>query len=100
MLADFRTGKFNVLVATSIGEEGLDIPQAREVAVGQGFWVGWGDAGWLGWAGYAGLGRAGQGGTAAGLFWAGLDRARRGVLRNGAVPLPRYLSQDGTQRAA
>ena len=26
VLADFRRGDFNVLVATSIGEEGLDIP--------------------------------------------------------------------------
>ena len=27
MLDDFRNGMFNVLVATSIGEEGLDIPK-------------------------------------------------------------------------
>ena len=27
MLDDFRAGLFNVLVATSIGEEGLDIPR-------------------------------------------------------------------------
>lgn len=27
VLADFREGKFNVLVATCIAEEGLDIPQ-------------------------------------------------------------------------
>jgi Helicase conserved C-terminal domain len=27
VLADFRAGKFNTLVATCIGEEGLDIPQ-------------------------------------------------------------------------
>ncbi len=27
VLGDFRAGKFNVLVATCIGEEGLDIPQ-------------------------------------------------------------------------
>ena len=27
MLADFREGRFNVLVATCIAEEGLDIPQ-------------------------------------------------------------------------
>ncbi len=29
MLADFREGKFNTLVATCIGEEGLDIPQVN-----------------------------------------------------------------------
>jgi hypothetical protein len=29
VLADFRAGAFNTLVATCIGEEGLDIPQAR-----------------------------------------------------------------------
>lgn len=28
VLADFRAGAFNTLVATCIGEEGLDIPQA------------------------------------------------------------------------
>ena len=28
VLADFRRGAFNTLVATCIGEEGLDIPQA------------------------------------------------------------------------
>ena len=27
VLADFRKGTFNTLVATCIGEEGLDIPQ-------------------------------------------------------------------------
>ena len=30
VLADFRAGKFNTLVATCIGEEGLDIPQVRQ----------------------------------------------------------------------
>ncbi len=29
VLADFRAGLFNTMVATCIGEEGLDIPQAR-----------------------------------------------------------------------
>ena len=29
VLAEFRAGGFNTLVATCIGEEGLDIPQAR-----------------------------------------------------------------------
>lgn len=29
VLADFRAGKFNTLVATCIGEEGLDIPQVH-----------------------------------------------------------------------
>ena len=29
VLADFRAGKFNTLVATCIGEEGLDIPQVQ-----------------------------------------------------------------------
>lgn len=29
VLTDFRAGAFNTLVATCIGEEGLDIPQAR-----------------------------------------------------------------------
>ncbi len=29
VLADFRAGLFNTLVATCIGEEGLDIPQVR-----------------------------------------------------------------------
>ena len=28
MLAEFRAGGFNTLIATCIGEEGLDIPQA------------------------------------------------------------------------
>lgn len=28
VLAEFRAGGFNTLVATCIGEEGLDIPQA------------------------------------------------------------------------
>jgi len=31
MLDDFREGKFNVLVSSSVGEEGLDIPQVDEV---------------------------------------------------------------------
>ncbi len=31
MLNDFKEGKINVLVATSIGEEGLDIPEVNEV---------------------------------------------------------------------
>jgi|TARA_B100001971_G_scaffold116440_1_gene107101 Fanconi anemia group M protein len=31
VLDDFRAGKFNVLVATSIGEQGLDIPQVNVV---------------------------------------------------------------------
>ena len=31
VLDDFRVGKFNVLVATSIGEQGLDIPQVDTV---------------------------------------------------------------------
>jgi len=31
VLDDFRTGKFNVLVATSIAEQGLDIPQVDRV---------------------------------------------------------------------
>jgi len=31
VLEDFRRGRFNVLVATSIGEEGLDIPECRSV---------------------------------------------------------------------
>ena len=31
VLDDFRAGKFNVLVATSIGEQGLDIPQVDTV---------------------------------------------------------------------
>lgn len=31
MIEDFRNGFFNVLVATSIGEEGLDIPKVDEV---------------------------------------------------------------------
>jgi ERCC4-related helicase len=30
VLADFRAGKFNTLVATCIGEEGLDIPQVPQ----------------------------------------------------------------------
>ena len=30
-LNDFREGKLNVLVATSVGEEGLDIPSADRV---------------------------------------------------------------------
>lgn len=34
MLADFRAGTFNTLVATCIGEEGLDIPQARPCQAG------------------------------------------------------------------
>lgn len=29
VIADFRESKFNVLVATCIGEEGLDIPEVR-----------------------------------------------------------------------
>jgi len=32
VLAAFRKGEFNTLVATCIGEEGLDIPQARTSA--------------------------------------------------------------------
>ena len=32
VLAAFRKGEFNTLVATCIGEEGLDIPQARTTA--------------------------------------------------------------------
>lgn len=46
VLADFRAGKFNTLVATCIGEEGLDIPQVRQgmrvsssvAAAGQAAW--------------------------------------------------------------
>ena len=30
-LADFRTGRFNVLVATDIAQEGLDIPECNYV---------------------------------------------------------------------
>lgn len=29
VLAEFRAGSFNTLVATCIGEEGLDIPEVR-----------------------------------------------------------------------
>ena len=31
VLADFRRGAFNTLVATCIGEEGLDIPQVPSI---------------------------------------------------------------------
>lgn len=37
MLSDFREGKFNTLVATCIGEEGLDIPAVGWV-LGVGEW--------------------------------------------------------------
>ena len=33
VLTDFRAGAFNTLVATCIGEEGLDIPQASPFAL-------------------------------------------------------------------
>ena len=33
VLTDFRAGAFNTLVATCIGEEGLDIPQAGALAL-------------------------------------------------------------------
>ncbi len=33
VLADFRAGKFNTLVATCIAEEGLDIAEASDTAV-------------------------------------------------------------------
>ena len=33
VLTDFRAGAFNTLVATCIGEEGLDIPQASTPAL-------------------------------------------------------------------
>jgi hypothetical protein len=33
VLADFRAGAFNVLVATCIGEEGLDIPQVHALGL-------------------------------------------------------------------
>jgi len=31
LLEDFKEGKFNVLVASSVGEEGLDIPEVQTV---------------------------------------------------------------------
>lgn len=33
VLEDFKAGQFNVLLATCIGEEGLDIPQVRGVDI-------------------------------------------------------------------
>jgi ERCC4-related helicase len=38
LLDDFRAGVVNVLLATSIGEEGLDIPEARPSTCGWGHW--------------------------------------------------------------
>lgn len=39
VLADFRAGLYNTMVATCIGEEGLDIPQVRHCTAFQRFRV-------------------------------------------------------------
>lgn len=45
VLQAFRDGEFNTLVATCIGEEGLDIPEVRRGAA----WAAWGAWAWRVW---------------------------------------------------